>query len=463
MENKNAQQEMDRLPLSVAVNKNIIPSVIVMLMTIIYNMADKVFVRMTGNDTMVAAVTLCAPVIMIFSAFGMIFATGGLAVISTYMGLGEQRKISGVTAYSFWSCIVIGVIGTVLVLLFRTPFASALGAADIETIRYTKDYLFWIAVGGPFIMATHTLSSLIRTFGKPNASMAGTIFGNLVNIVLDPVFILGMDMGTYGAALATMLGQAASVLFYLGYILSGKCEIDLRPSSVILQGTAGKVFAIGIPTALGSFCQSLTNILSNNLMGMFGAASVAALGAFQNIYTMVIALIVMGIGNGIQPLLGYQVGAGNRNKFERIFKYSMRIVLIFCCAMLAVCLIFAHPLAGIFVAGSETTALAARFIRIGTLAVWAYGIVTAISSVIPTTGKGGLSLIVTLSRNGYVFAAALLVMNALCGRDDILWANVVSDVICLFITVFTFKKAVDSAFSGHTPKGSKKEVSSKNE
>lgn len=218
----NALQEMDHLPVHSAVIKNVIPSVITGLMVLIYNMADKIFIAMTGNDLMVSAVTIATPVFMLFLAFGQIFGVGGVALISRLTGEGDHKRIDQASSFCCWGSIGTGIILMGILLIFMSPIIKILGAGQAETVQYTRDYLTYIAICTPFAILSSALSSMVRANGKPTLSMIGMIAGNLLNVILDPIFILVMNGGTKGAAIATLLGQLVSALFYLICIYQGK-------------------------------------------------------------------------------------------------------------------------------------------------------------------------------------------------------------------------------------------------
>lgn len=206
---------------------------------------------MANNDYMVAAVTLAMPVFVLFTSFGNIFGTGGVALISRFTGEGNEKKSRQTASFCFWGAAIIGTVLLIILLIFKSGIISILGATGKETISFTSDYLTYIAICCPFAILSQTISSLVRADGKPMQSMIGMILGNVVNIVLDPVFILAFDMGTKGAAIATLIGQLCSFGYYMFCILSGKCNISIKPRDFTIKGKiATSVFAIGTPACL---------------------------------------------------------------------------------------------------------------------------------------------------------------------------------------------------------------------
>lgn len=445
-QNTNALQEMDKLPISKAVLKNVMPAVAAMLMALVYNMADKIFIGMTGNDYMVAAITMATPVFVMFSSFGNIFGVGGVVLISRFLGENDLKKSKKVSSFCFWGSIAFGVAIMVLMLTFLPQIIKVLGATDKQTIEFTHNYLQLIAICCPFSMMSSTLSSLVRAEGKPALSMVGMILGNVVNIVLDPVFILGFDMGTSGAALATLIGQVCGAGFYLICILKNSSTISIRLKDFSVRGgIATRVFAIGTPAALGMIFQSVCNILVNSRMSVFGDMAVAGLGAAQNILTNV-GIFAVGIGTGIQPLLGYQVGNLNKQKFNGILRYSVIMTLCISGGLTILCYLFTGQIVGAFVTGAEAAGYGVTFARIILLSAWIYCIFTVLSMSLQAMGHATASTVVNLSRNAYIYIPIMYIMGAIGGMNGIVWAFPVTDVICIILSVVVLKSSIVKCF-----------------
>jgi multidrug efflux pump len=447
MENKaNALQEMDKLPISKAVNKNVLPAIVSMLMALIYNMADKVFIGMTGNDLMVAAITMATPVFVLFLSFGNIFGTGGISLISRLTGEGNLEKSKKVSSFCCWGSIGIGIVVMAILLIFMTPIIQILGASDAQTISFTRDYLTYIAICCPFSILSTTLSSLMRAEGKPTLSMIGMILGNVLNIILDPVFILGFHTGTKGAAIATLIGQVASAAFYFVCIYTGRSHLNIRLRDFTMgDGIASRVFAIGTPAALLTIFQSISNILMNNRMSGYGDIAVAGIGAAQNIIT-IIGIFAVGIGTGVQPLLGYQIGNGNKDKFKGILRYSFILTLGISLVLTVLCYLFAGQIINAFVSSPEAMNYGISFARIILTTCWIYCLFSVCAMVMQAMGKATAATIVNLSRNAYVYIPVMYLMSAIFSMNGIVWAIPVSDVISMIIAAFVLKRTIRSCF-----------------
>lgn len=446
-EKTNALVEMDKLPVSRAVIKNVLPAAAIMLMSLIYNMADKVFIGMAGNDYMVAAVTLAMPVFVLFTSFGNIFGTGGVALISRFTGEGNAKKSNQTASFCFWGAAGVGVALMLILLVFKSSIIKILGATGAETISFTSDYLTYLAICCPFAILSQTVSSLIRADGKPTQSMIGMILGNVVNIILDPIFILVFNMGTKGAAIATLIGQVCAFGYYVILILSGKSTISIKFSDFTMKNKiVTSVFAIGTPAALLSIFQSVCNIVTNNQIAAYGDIAVAGIGAAQNIVT-IIGIFAIGVGTGIQPLLGYQIGSKNKKKFMEIFRFSLLLALGICLVMTLLCFIFTEAVIGAFVTSEEAMAMGVSFAKIIMLSTWIYGLFNVIAMVLQAMGRSVESLAVSMSRNCYVFIPLVLILSKMTGMYGIVWAFPISDIICIVIAVIFFIISVQKVFS----------------
>lgn len=444
---KNALQAMDRLPVSKAVFKNILPSIGIFLMMLIYNYADLFFIGLTHNDYMVSAITLASPIFMFFMAFGSLFGTGGLTLISQDTAKGETARIKKISSFCFWCSIAIGVISLLLIVFFATPLAKLLGANGAQTVEYTKDYLQWVAISAPCAVVANTFSTLMRSEGKPMVSMIGMLLGNFINIILDPVFILGLNMGCTGAAIATSIGQLAAAVFYVIYILQGKSSFSLRLCDFSgKDGIAKSVFAIGIPAALVTVMMNLYQIISNAVMGHFGDLEVAAMGVGMKI-SVIGSVISNGVGQGIQPLIGYQVGNGNKKRFKEILRFSMIFSVAVSLVISVLCFAGAKAIVSVFLTETVSIELGVTFTRIILSTMWISGIINLLSFTIQSMGVSRQATLTSLARNGYVGILAVLIMSAFGSVYAVATAQPIADVVSFVIAVIMLRSSMKKCFS----------------
>ena len=215
-------------PVPKAVISNVIPSIISMIMVLVYNLADTFFIGQTKNPYMVAAVSVATPAFLLFMAVGMLFGIGGTSLISRMLGEGKTQKARNASAFCFWTGLSIGVTAMIIIWIFAGPISRAIGASS-ETLGYTSQYLSIVAAAIPFLIISNSFSNIIRAEGCANIAMFGMIIGNLANIVLDPLMILVFGWDVAGAAIATVIGNVLASLFYLRHLLSGKTLLSIHP------------------------------------------------------------------------------------------------------------------------------------------------------------------------------------------------------------------------------------------
>lgn len=296
MEDKSSRAFMEGT-IAKTVFKNAIPSICAMLMVLVYNLADFFFIGQTHNDYMVAAVSLATPLFLVYMALGSLFGIGGTSVISRALGEGKSDYIKKVSSFCTWGCIGIGFISTILMWLFMDKLVNMLGASS-ETFDYTKSYLNIIVGAGTFVMLTTCFSNTIRSEGEPNIAMRGTIIGNIINIILDPIFIFTFGLGIKGAALATFIGNVVWALYYFSYFFSGKSILSISIKDFSIQKIiVSSVFAIGLPAAIVDVLMSFANMFVNIQISFYGDMPIAAYGVAAKIL-MIVATVAIGLGQG---------------------------------------------------------------------------------------------------------------------------------------------------------------------
>lgn len=397
-------------PVPKAVISNVIPSIVSMLMVLVYNLADTFFIGQTKNAYMVAAVSIVTPVFLIFMAVGMLFGIGGTSLISRLLGEGNQSKAVKTSSFCFWTGLFIGVISMVLLWLFADPVSWSVGASD-ETIGYASQYLRIVAVGIPFLIVSNIFSNIIRAEGAPKVAMTGMIIGNLINVVLDPVAILLLGWNVAGAAAATVLGNVFSAIFYVCHLLSKRSMLSIHPRDYTLgSGIPGGVLAIGIPASLNSMLMSISNIVINNVMAEYGDMAVAGLGVAMKV-NMIVVMLLIGLGTGIQPLLGYCFGAGNRERYLAVLKFSLGLALCMSLVMTVICYCGAAPLVRAFLDDPGAFDYGMSFARIYIISGPVIGILFVFINAIQSTGAAIPSLILSVSRQGLVYFPVLAIFS----------------------------------------------------
>lgn len=288
-----------------------IPSLISIVVMMLYNMADMYFVGWLGDVSQVASVSLAGPVFSVLMAVSTMIGNGGCTKIAQALGKQDLEQVRSCTALCIWSSLIFGVVFAAACFLSCNPLLRFLGANE-EMWGYTRSYVLILALGAPIILLNHSLSGVLRGEGEVNAGVLGSMISTITNIVLDPLFIIVFKLGVGGAAAATVLGNAVSVVYYFLYQARRKesCIIELRPQYARGLKTLGSILALGLPNAISSILSGLAGTFSNRLLVGYGTGAVAAMAAAGK-PVMIVTMIQMGICMGIQPLLAYCYGGRN--------------------------------------------------------------------------------------------------------------------------------------------------------
>lgn len=395
-----------------AVINNVVPSIISMIMVLVYNLADTFFIGKTNNAFMVAAVSVATPAFLIFMAIGMLFGIGGTSLISRMLGEKREERAKHASSFCFWTGLCVGILSMLLMFVFATPVCRAIGASD-DTVEYATTYLRIVSLGIPFLILSNSFSNIIRAEGRAKTAMSGMIIGNLANIILDPIMILYCGWDVAGAAIATVIGNVLSAVFYFIHLISKKSMLSIHPKDYRIGGRiALDVFAIGIPASLNSILMSVSNIIINKLISDFGDMAVAGLGVAMKV-NMIVVMLLIGLGVGIQPLLGYCFGAGNRKRYFAVLKFSCLLALCLSAVMTAICYFGASPLVRAFLEDEHAFSYGFSFSRIYILSGPILGLMFVFINAIQATGAALPSLILSISRQGLIFIPILMIINEL--------------------------------------------------
>ena len=431
-------------PVPKAVISNVVPSIVSMIMVLIYNLADTFFIGQTKNAYMVAAISVATPAFLLFMAIGMLFGIGGTSLISRMLGEGNTEKAKNASAFCFWTGLSIGIIAMTVIFIFATPVSRAIGASD-DTVGYASQYLRIVSTAIPFLIISNSFSNIIRAEGKANIAMMGMLIGNMMNIVLDPVMILGFGWDVAGAAIATVLGNIFAAGFYIWHLLSKNAMLSIHPKYYQAgKGIAIGVFAIGVPASLNSILMSLSNIIVNNIMTHYGDMAVAGLGVAMKV-NMIVVMLLIGLGTGIQPLLGYCFGAGNRKRYMAVLKFSLILAFCLSAVMTVICYCGASPLVHAFLEDPDAFSYGMSFARIYIYSGPVMGLLFVFINAIQSTGAALPALILSISRQGIIYLPVLFLFRNIFDSATMLAAaqpitDYLSTTLAIVLFIFTYRK-----------------------
>ena len=419
-----------------------LPVVFSMVITLIYNLADTYFIARTNDASLVAGVSVCAPLFTILMAIGNIYGQGGSPLIARLLGKGDRESGSRVSAFCFYLSVLSGVVIAVALLLFRDPMLALLGANE-QTFDSAKAYYMVIAGGAPLVILSFIHSNLMRSEGMSSLSMIGTVAGSLLNIVLDPIFISVLGWGSFGAALATVLGYVLTDVLCLCFVLkkSTILSVDIRKSHVN-RDELSQIFSIGFAAALTNIASSVCIIFMNQFLKPLpdGVNQIAALGIVMKV-TMIVVLVLVGFSFGGVPLFGFLYGAGEWKKLNQL----LRFCTVFLCGLAAVeslaVFLLAKPLMNFFIHDSAIIRDGALMMRWQIAGMVFAAVVLLYTCVFQAGGKPLPALIMSVSRQGLLFITVFLIATAAAGYTGFLVSQLIADALSAALALLLYKLA----------------------
>lgn len=435
---KSSLEVFESAPVGQAVMKNTVPAMVAMLMVLVYNLADTFFIGQTKDALMVASVSLVTPAFLLFMAVGTVFGIGGTSVISRAMGEGRREYAKKVCAFCMWSCVVVGIVMVIVIFAFMDSILKMLGASA-DTLEYAREYLSIVTVAGPFVLISNCYANIIRSEGKAGMAMIGQLGGNLLNVILDPILILGLGWNVAGAAIATAVSNLVSAAYYIGYFRFGNSMLSIRLKDFSVKDNILKsVLAIGIPAALGDVLMSVSNIILNSQMAKYGDMAVAGIGVAMKV-TMITGMICIGFGQGIQPLLGYCVGAKNWKRYKESLRFSVIFGFGLSTFMTVVCYLFDRQIVSAFLSEAEALSYGIEFSRILLTTSFLFGMFYVLSNALQAMGAATAALIINMSRQGLIYIPAIFILQAVIGMEGLLWAQPVADVLSVILVIVLYR------------------------
>lgn len=362
----------ESMPVPSAVMQLSLPIVVSSMVTILYNLADTFFVGMLNDPVQNAAVTLVYPVVLAFNAVNNLFGVGVSSAMSRNLGSKEYDQVRGCSAFGFYGALASGLLFSLLCTLFRQPLLTLLGA-DAETRDATMGYLVWTVCCGALPAILNVVQSyMVRSEGSTVHASIGTMSGCLLNILLDPIFILpwGLNMGAAGAGLATFLSNCVACLYFilLARVKKGNTYISMDPRRLrkLTGQQVRSILGVGVPASIQNLLNVLGSTLLNNFTAPFGAAAIAAMGISQKLY-MIPMQIALGFSLGMMPLVSYNYASGNRTRMKRAILFALRIIVFAMLVLTALYFLGAPSMIRIFMDSEQIVGYGTRFLRVMSL------------------------------------------------------------------------------------------------
>lgn len=450
MQKASENPELANAPITTLIAKFALPAILANLVGSLYNIADQIFIGQKLGTVGNAATNIAFPLVLLMVTFSAMIGSGGSSRFSLYQGAGEDEKAGKMVGTSLLALTISGVALMAFTLIFLRPLMILFGAKG-ETLLLATEYTRIMAAGMPFQIIGTGASMFIRADGYPRYAMISTLAGAILNIILDPVFIFGLDMGIAGAALATVIGQIISAGIALIYFRNFK-SVHLTKKSFTLQYSELKEICIlGLPAGFMQIAVMTAQIVMNNTLGYYGEQSIygrdvplAVSGVVTKINSIFTATI-MGICQSCQPVFGYNYGAKNYKRVKETFRTTAFLVTAVSFASFALFQLFPKQILEIFQKGDELyISFGTGYLRVFMCAIFVNGITILVSNFFPSIGMAKEGMIASLSRQVFFQLPLILIFPLIGGIKGVLYAGPVADIsamlLCSVITNRVWKK-----------------------
>lgn len=401
-----------------------------------YNLADTFFVGQTGDPNKVAAVTLAFPAYWTLTALANLFGVGGSSMVARSLGARDPGRARRTSAFCLYAAAAVTLAYSLLLSVLKGPFLDLLGTGP-STRAFTLDYLTWVLeIGGVPTVLGLVMGHLVRAEGSARHASIGMSLGGILNIFLDPVFILTLDMGVKGAAIATLISNTATLIYFGAYLLRmrEKTVVSAKPKDFALDGKlAASVVSVGLPAALQTCLSIVSNTTLNKLASAYGEAAIAAVGIVKKI-DMIPMNVTTGLAQGVLPLLGYNYAARKYERMKKAARFTRVVAVSFSLLCVLVFELWAGPIVGMFLRDPETVGLGSSFLRILCLTTPLMAISFLMTSMFQAVGKGRKALVISVFRKGSVDIPLMFLMNALMPLYGLLWVQPMVDALSIVLS-----------------------------
>ncbi len=434
----------EQFPIPKAVMSMSVPTIVSSLVMVLYNLADTYFVGLLNNPVQTSAVTLAAPLLLAFNAVNNLFGVGSSSMMSRALGTKDYDTVRRSSAFGFYCALTCALLFSAAYMLLKTPVLALLGT-DAETTEATAAYLRWtVSLGAAPAILNVVLAYLVRSEGASLHASIGTMSGCVLNILLDPIFILpwGLNMGASGAGLATCLSNcfACGYFFVLLFLQRGKTYVCVhpkmaRPRKNIVAG----VFIVGVPASIQNLLNVTGMTILNNFASPFGPDAVAAMGIAQKI-SMIPMYIAMGVSQGLQPLVGYNYSSKNYRRMKDSILFALKISMIFLVIVTIGYEIGAGQLTRLFMKNEAVISYGSTFLRCLCLAQPFLCMDFLAVGVFQACGMGGKALLFAFLRKIVLEIPALFLLNAVWPLYGLACAQPAAELILAVIAMIVLAR-----------------------
>lgn len=426
--------KMTQTPIPALVVQLSIPTIISMLATNIYNMVDTAFVGQLGNSAS-GAVGIVFGFMAILQAFGFMFGQGSGNIISRKLGMQDEESASVLASTGFFLALFSGVVIGIVGFIWLDPLVMLLGST--KTIApYAKTYISCILAAAPFVVSSFVMNNILRYEGKAILGMIGLLTGGVLNICGDAVFMFGFDMGIFGAGLSTALSQMVSFCILLSMFLTGRTQSRLSIRRVSLDiRLLLDIVETGLPSMLRQGLTSFTTVLLNGQARIYGDVAIAAMSIVSRIIMFVFSF-VLGIGQGFQPVSGFNYGAGKYSRVRKAFRFTVMLSEIILIVVTVAVMLCSNNLIQLFRDDAQVIEIGTRALRLQCIALLFLPVSMVTEMQLQSTGQKFSASLLSSLRSGIFFIPALLLLAKYRGLAGIQEAQPLAFVLSFFTSLF---------------------------
>ncbi len=434
-EDRTAQQfrKMTETPIPKLILSLAAPTILSMLITSIYNLADTFFVGQISTSAS-GAVGVVSSLMAIIQALGFMLGHGAGSIISRSLGSQNTKAATRFASTSFFTALTFGLILAAVGLTTLPHFMMLLGSTE-TILPHACAYARPILIAAPLMMSSLVMNNILRYEGKASFAMIGLVTGGVLNMVLDPVFIFGFGLGTAGAGIATALSQSISFYILLSMFLRGKTVSQFQLSAVTRSPAEfGTILMTGLPSFGRQGLNSIGGMLLNIAARSYGDAAVAGMSIVSRIFMFIIS-VAIGTGQGFQPVAGFNYGARKYRRVEKACVFTMCASFCFLSVIIAACWFNAEALIKLFRDDPEVTAIALPAFRYQCFACFLQPVIVAGNMLFQSIGKAGRATFLACCRQGVFFIPLILTLPRMFGLLGIEICQPIADVLTFVVTV----------------------------
>ena len=425
---------MESAPVKSAILRLALPTMLGMIVQVVYNLTDTFYIGLMRDTNMIAAVSLATPLFMAIQSFGNIFAVGSASYISRKLGEKDYNEARHTNSVAFYTSIIVGVVLTGSMLLFKTPLLHIIGTSE-DTFAPTNQYFTIIAACSVLPVLQVSMAGMVRSEGATIKSMMGIIIGVVSNIILDPIFIFPLGMGIAGAAWATIIGNALGTGYYILHFCSKKTLLsirlrDFKPSKRIYAQS----LKIGVSSAVSTMIMGFSMVLANVFANQYGDATVAGNGIQMRISSMCIMLMI-GMAQGYQPFAGYNYGAKNYHRLIDGLKITMLYNTALACFFTLAFILFGRNFVMAFTDDPAVIEAGTKILHAFCWGAPFIGLQMTLMTTFQASGKALRAMLISLGRQCILYIPLLFILNGSFGFNGYIYAQPTADVLTAIVAV----------------------------